>query len=180
MANPYAVLDFTSFQYGVSSQASLAAGQDPVKLGTVPGSGIGYYLWTFTWGLGWGPTLAALGGSVLLLARRRVAMALVLLPAPIAFVIFMGGQQRFFGRWLMPIFPIVAILGAYGAVELARWLVRARKVPIALAARADRSAAAGPEPGRGHPRRCRALARQTPGIWRATGWWATCRPGRRW
>jgi hypothetical protein len=133
VANPYAVLDFSSFQYGVSSQASLAAGQDPIKLGTVPGSGIGYYLWTFTWGFGWGPSLAALGGSVLLLVRRRLAMALVLIPAPIVFIIFMGGQQRFFGRWLMPIFPLVAILGAYGAVELARWLIRARRVPVALA-----------------------------------------------
>jgi hypothetical protein len=133
VANPYSVLDFSSFQYGVSSQASLAAGQDPVKLGTVPGSGIGYYLWTFTWGFGWGPSLAALGGSALLLVRRRLAMALVLLPAPIAFIIFMGGQQRFFGRWLMPIFPLVAILGAYGAVELARWLIRARRVPVTLA-----------------------------------------------
>jgi hypothetical protein len=133
VANPYAVLDFSSFQYGVSSQASLAAGQDPIKLGTVPGSGIGYYLWTFTWGFGWGPSLAALGGSVLLLLRRRLAMALVLIPAPIVFIIFMGGQQRFFGRWLMPIFPLVAILGAYGAVELARWLIRARRVPVALA-----------------------------------------------
>jgi hypothetical protein len=53
----------------------------------------------------------------------------VLLPAPIAFIIFMGDQQRFFGRWLMPIFPIVALLGAYGAVELVRWLARARLVP---------------------------------------------------
>ena len=133
VANPYSVLDFSSFQAGVSSQASLAAGEDPVKLGTMPGSGIGYYLWTFTWGLGWGPTLAAIGGAVLLLARRRLAMALVLVPAPIAFIIFMGGQQRFFGRWLMPIFPIVAIAGAYGAVELARWLIRARRMPPALA-----------------------------------------------
>ena len=56
-------------------------------------------------------------------------MALVLLPAPIAFIIFMGDQQRFFGRWLMPIFPIVALLAAYGAVELVRWLGRARGVP---------------------------------------------------
>ncbi|MGI8864840.1 MAG: ArnT family glycosyltransferase [Solirubrobacteraceae bacterium] len=133
VANPYSVLDFSSFQYGVSSQSSLAAGQDPIKLGTVPGSGIGYYLWTFTWGFGWGPSLAALGGSVLLLLRRGLAMALVLLPAPIVFIIFMGSQQRFFGRWLMPIFPLVAILGAYGAVELARWLIRARRVPVALA-----------------------------------------------
>jgi hypothetical protein len=133
IANPYSVLDFSAFQSGVSSQASLAAGQDPVKLGTTSQSGITYYLWTFTWGLGWGPAVAALGGATLLVARRRLAMALVLLPAPVAFVIFMGGQQRFFGRWLMPSFPIVALIAAYGAVELGRWLVRARRVPVALA-----------------------------------------------
>jgi hypothetical protein len=130
--NPYSVLDFSAFQTGISTQASLAGGQDPVKLGTTAGSGTAYYLWTFTWGLGWAPSIAALGGSVLLLVRRRLTLALVLLPAPIAFIIFMGDQQRFFGRWLMPIFPIVALLGAYGAVELARWLIRARRVPAPL------------------------------------------------
>ncbi len=126
VANPYAVLDPSSFFSGVSQQASQAAGTEPVKLGSNPGSGINYYLWTFTWGLGWGPALAALGGAALLLVRRRIAMALVLLPAPIAFIVFMGDQQRFFGRWLMPIFPIVALIGAYGAVELVRFLSRAR------------------------------------------------------
>ncbi|MGI8427947.1 MAG: ArnT family glycosyltransferase [Solirubrobacteraceae bacterium] len=133
LANPYAVLDFSSFQAGVSAQASAAAGQEPFKLGLTPGSGITYYLWTLTWGLGWAPALAGLGGAALLLARRRLAMALVLIPAPIAFVVFMGTQQRFFGRWLMPIFPIVAVLGAYAAVELVRWLARTRRIPVALA-----------------------------------------------
>jgi 4-amino-4-deoxy-L-arabinose transferase-like glycosyltransferase len=132
-ANPYAILDWNAFRDGVSSQASLAAGEDPVKLGTTEGSGITYYLWSFTWGLGWAPTLAALGGAVLLAVRRRLAMVLVLLPAPIAFIIFMGDQQRFFGRWLMPIFPIVAILAGYGAVSLVRWAVRRRGVPLAIA-----------------------------------------------
>ena len=131
LANPYAVLDFSAFQAGVSQQASLAAGADPAKLGS-SGSGITYYLWTFTWGLGWGPTLAAIGGAALLLARRRLAMALVLLPAPIAFIIFMGDQQRFFGRWLMPIFPIVAVLAAYGTVELVRWLARTIRLPVVI------------------------------------------------
>jgi hypothetical protein len=133
LANPYAVLDFSAFQAGVSLQSSLAGGQEPVKLGTTAASGTAYYLWTFTWGLGWAPSLAALGGSVLLLARRRLTMALVLLPAPIAFILFIGDQQRFFGRWLMPIFPIVTLLGAFGAVELVRWLVRTRHVPALLA-----------------------------------------------
>ncbi len=133
LANPYALLDFHAFTSGVSEQASLAAGEDPVKLGTTPGSGITYYIWTFSWGFGLVPALAALGGAGLLLARRRLAMALVLLPGPIAFIIFMGDQQRFFGRWLMPIFPIVAILAAYGAIELIRWLARARRIPAPLA-----------------------------------------------
>ncbi|HEY2258599.1 MAG TPA: glycosyltransferase family 39 protein [Solirubrobacteraceae bacterium] len=128
-ANPYSALDFSAFQAGISTQASLAGGEDPVKLGTTAASGTAYYLWTFTWGMGWVPSLAALGGSVLLLVRRRLTVALVLIPAPIAFVIFMGDQQRFFGRWLMPIFPIVALLGAYGAVALVRWLIRAGRLP---------------------------------------------------
>ena len=132
LANPYALLDTSSFLSGVSQQASTAAGQDPVKLGTRPGSGITYYLWTFTWGLGWGPALAAVCGGVLLLARRRLGTALILLPAPIAFIIFMGDQERFFGRWLLPVFPIVALLAAYAAVELGRWLVRARGLPAPL------------------------------------------------
>ena len=124
IANPYWMFDFSGFWHGLTQQASLAAGSDPFKLGTGSGSGAGYYLETFTWGLGWVPTLAALGGAVLLLCRRRLAMALVLVPAPIAFIIFMGGQQRFFGRWLLPVFPIVALLAGYAAGELVRWAGR--------------------------------------------------------
>jgi len=134
IANPYSVLDFSAFTSGVSQQASNAGGAEPVKLGEA-GSGITYYLWTFTWGLGWGPALAALGGALLLLWQRRWAMALVLLPAPIVFIVFMGDQQRFFGRWLLPIFPIVAVLAAYGAIELIRVLARGprtRRIPAAL------------------------------------------------
>jgi Dolichyl-phosphate-mannose-protein mannosyltransferase len=132
-ANPYALLDFSAFQSGITQQASLAAGQDPVKLGTRSGNGIGYYLWTFTWGLGWVPALASLAGGALLLARRRIGMALVFIPAPIAFIVFMGGQQRYFGRWLMPIFPLLALLAAYAAVELVRWLVRAERLRVPVA-----------------------------------------------
>jgi 4-amino-4-deoxy-L-arabinose transferase-like glycosyltransferase len=133
-ANPYAVLDFSAFHAGVTTQQSLAGGSNLEKLGTTAASGTAFYIWTFTWGLGWAPSLAALGGSVLLVVRRRLALGVVLLPAPIAFILFMGDQQRYFGRWLMPVFPIVALLAAYGAVELARWLIRARRMPVVLAA----------------------------------------------
>jgi len=123
LANPYAVLDHQAFLSGLSEQSTLTGGQaEPFKLGMRPGSGIVYYLWTFTWGFGWIPSLAGLAGAVLLLARRCWMRALVLLPAPLAFLIFMGSQQRYFGRWLIPILPIVALLAGFAAVETARWL----------------------------------------------------------
>jgi len=128
IANPYALLDPHTFFSGVNQQASLSAGPDPVKLGTRSGTGLTYYLWTFTWGLGWVPSLAAVGGALLLLARRRLGLALVTVPALIFFLIYMGDQPRYFGRWLMPVFPLVALLGAYGATELVRWLRDARRM----------------------------------------------------
>jgi 4-amino-4-deoxy-L-arabinose transferase-like glycosyltransferase len=133
VANPYALLDFHDFTAGLSQQASAAAGDDGFKLGSNPGSGIAYYLWSLTWGFGWVPALAALGGAALLVLRRRIGMLLLLVPAPVAFVIFMGEQQRFFGRWLMPILPILALLAGYAVVELVRWLVAQRRVPAVLA-----------------------------------------------
>ncbi|HLY50643.1 MAG TPA: glycosyltransferase family 39 protein [Solirubrobacteraceae bacterium] len=134
LGNPYALLDPPTFFSGVRQQASLSAGPDPVKLGTRAGSGLGYYLWTFTWGLGWGPSLAAVGGGLLLVLRRRIGLVLVTVPALVFFLIYMGGQPRFFGRWLMPIFPLVALLAGYATIELIRWLRRARRFPGLLVA----------------------------------------------
>ncbi len=157
-ANPYAVLDFTAFHDGVTLQQSLAGGSDPIKLGTTAASGTAYYVWTLTWGLGWAPALAALGGAVLLLARRWLAMALVLIPAPVLFIIFMGDQQRFFGRWLLPVFEIVALLAAYGTVELVRWLHRARRVPVLVAGAAATVVMLGQSVASVAHSRCRPLA----------------------
>ena len=134
VANPYSVLDFSKFHHDVSKQQSLSAGSDPEKLGTTASSGTAFYLWVLTWGLGWAPSLAALGGAVRLVVRRRLALAAVLVPAPIAFIIYMGDQQRFFGRWLLPIFPIIVLLAASGAVALVRWLIARRRVPAIAAA----------------------------------------------
>jgi hypothetical protein len=123
-ANPYWVLDFSDFSSGVSAQASRAAGSEPVKLGTPAGGGIVYYLWTFTWGLGVVPSIAALPGAAIALLRRRWTLAAILVLAPVGFLVFMGEQQRYFGRWLMPVFPLVSVLAAYAAGELVRWARR--------------------------------------------------------
>lgn len=129
VANPYALLDFDTFRAGVARQRTLTSGEELAKLGLTQRNGVLYYLWTLTWGLGWIPALAALGGAVRLLVRDR-RLALVLLPAPVLFVLFMGLQERYFGRWLLPVLPIVILLAAYGGLSLAR----------ALAARAPRLA----------------------------------------
>jgi hypothetical protein len=117
VANPYAFLDHAAFHKGLRHQS--AAADDALgKLGLTQRSGTAYYLWTFTWGLGFVPAFAAVAGAGLLAFRDRGALA-VLAPAPLLFVIFMGSQSRFFGRWLMPVLPIVCILGAYLVVRAA-------------------------------------------------------------
>jgi Dolichyl-phosphate-mannose-protein mannosyltransferase len=117
VANPYAVLDFQSFRDGLSHQAS-AADASLGKLGLSQESGWLYYVWTFTWGLGWAPLAASVVGLGLLAHDDRRLLA-ILGPAPILYVLFMGTQERFFGRWLLPVFPLVCLLAAYAMVRLA-------------------------------------------------------------
>jgi hypothetical protein len=125
-ANPFAVLDHAAFRDGLSHQAS-AAEDELGKLGLTQPSGHLYYLWTFTWGLGWIPLVAAAIGAVaLLVADRR--MALVLVPAVIVYVLFMGTQARFFGRWLLPVFPIMCLLAAWTIVRAAE--LAGRRWPV--------------------------------------------------
>jgi 4-amino-4-deoxy-L-arabinose transferase-like glycosyltransferase len=117
VCNPFSVLDFAAFRDGLNHQAS-AAEDELGKLGLTQNSGQGYYLWTFTWGLGWVPLVAgALGALGMVVWKRR--LALVLLPAPILYVLFMGTQERYFGRWLLPVFPIACIVAAWAIVRLA-------------------------------------------------------------
>ena len=42
----------------------------------------------------------------------------MLVPAPLLFLAFMGLQGRYFGRWLLPIFPIACLLAAVTVVML--------------------------------------------------------------
>jgi 4-amino-4-deoxy-L-arabinose transferase-like glycosyltransferase len=123
-ANPYAALSFAEFTDGLDYQSS-RAGEEAGKLGSTQDSGIAYYLWTLTWGLGWVPALAALAAVPLLWLRDR-RLLVVLAPAVILFGLFMGLQTRYFGRWLLPVFPLLCLLAAAAAVHLGQ-LVAARR-----------------------------------------------------
>ena len=87
------------------------------KIGQAQENGHVYYGWVLTWGLGWLACAFAILGAVWSVIRDRKIGA-ILLPAPIAYIAFMGGQAAFFGRWLLPVFPFVLLLAALGAVRL--------------------------------------------------------------
>jgi hypothetical protein len=122
IANPYSLLDYKSFHAELVHQSTLSA-ESQGKLGAPKEGGLVYYLWSFTWGLGWAPALAALGGALTIWrAQRRLGWLLV--PAAVLFLVFMGLQGRYFGRWLMPIFPIACLLAAFFVVRLIGWAGR--------------------------------------------------------
>jgi len=132
IANPYALLDFGAFHGELNHQSQLA-GEAQGKLGAGHSGGVRYYLWSLTWGLGWVPALAALGGALTIWRKdRRVGWMLV--PAPLLFLAFMGLQGRYFGRWLLPIFPLVCLLAAFFALRVAEAAVPARGPRVAVMA----------------------------------------------
>ena len=132
VANPYALLDPGAFKAGLAEQ-SQASSDGGGKLGLVGESGHLYYLATLTWGLGWLPAIASAAGAVGLWLRDR-RLALVLVPAPVVFLLFMGAQDRFFARWMLPVYPLLCLLAAWAAVETADRLRPGRVWAVAAVA----------------------------------------------
>jgi 4-amino-4-deoxy-L-arabinose transferase-like glycosyltransferase len=122
VANPYSVLDFSAFVEGLTHQSD-ASGDAAGKLGLTQDNGYLYYLWSFGWGLGWLPLVLAAGGAVRMWFDES-RLVWILVPPVVVFILFMGSQERYFGRWLMPVFPFVCILAAYAAIELVDWASR--------------------------------------------------------
>jgi hypothetical protein len=135
IVTPYALLDPKTFGGGILHQASASSGEG--KLGQTFTNGYVYYLWSITWGLGWVPALAGLLGAFAL-ARARSRAFWLLVPTVIIYIVFMGSASRWFGRWLLPLFPVLAVLAAVGAFfvvdALARRWPRARYAWMGLVA----------------------------------------------
>jgi hypothetical protein len=117
ICDPYSLLAFTAFKAGLAIQGAESAAASG-KLGLTHGSGVLYYLWTATWGVGWVPAIAAVLAIPWLYLRERRLLAFFL-PALVVYLLFMGLQGRYFGRWLMPVVPIICILAAYTAIAAA-------------------------------------------------------------
>src|SRR3954451_19455875 len=133
--NPYAVLDHHAFLRDLKAQNDYTNGG--LLLGERNRSGVSYYLWSLTWGLGWVPALSALPGALVLAWRNR-PVAAVLVPTPVIFLLFMGLHGRYFGRYLLPLYPFACLLAGAGAAFLIAAIARRRPAlaPVALAAAA--------------------------------------------
>jgi hypothetical protein len=118
-ANPYAVLDAGAFLHGLGRQHSATASS--TKLGTSQHNGFVFYGWALTWGFGIVPLIAAGGGAVVLAAGKRARLTAWVLIAPtVCFLLFMGAQDRYFGRWVMPVLPLLCLLAAAGGIAAIR------------------------------------------------------------
>ncbi|MFZ2113500.1 MAG: glycosyltransferase family 39 protein [Solirubrobacteraceae bacterium] len=149
IANPYSLLDFKLFYSELVHQSSLSD-EAQGKLGAPKEIGIFYYLWSFSWGLGWAPALAALGGAITIW-RRHPRIGWLLVPAAILFLGFMGVQDRYFGRWLLPIFPIACLLAAYFASRLVRVILEKAMPPVRAGGKRIVVDLKAPEVGDGAP-----------------------------
>jgi hypothetical protein len=132
--NPFFLLDLRTALHQLRGQADLAGSQD--KFGQEQDTGVLYYLDSLTWGLGWAAALAAIAGAVLLARRDRARLALLLV-FPAALFVYLSLQSRFFGRWLLPVYPALALLAGYAvvrAIELVRARARRLEWPAVAAA----------------------------------------------
>jgi len=112
--NPYLFGSLDAWWSDLRDQADVA--RDQPKPGQESG-GISYYLDSLTWGLGWAAAFAALAGAVIEL-RRNAVRGLMLIAAPLALFIYLSTQSRYFGRWLLPAYPALAMLAASSLSQL--------------------------------------------------------------
>jgi hypothetical protein len=112
--NPYLFGSLDAWWSDLRDQAEVAA--DQPKPGQESG-GVSYYLDSLTWGLGWAAALAAFAGAVLQL-RRNLVRGLMLIAVPLALFVYLSVQSRYFGRWLLPAYPALAMLAAAALVQV--------------------------------------------------------------
>jgi 4-amino-4-deoxy-L-arabinose transferase-like glycosyltransferase len=126
--NPYLFDSLDAWWSDIRDQAEVA--RDQPKPGQGSG-GVSYYLDSLTWGLGWAAALAALAGAVLEL-RRDLVRGLMLIAVPVALFVYLSAQSRYFGRWLLPAYPALAMLAAAALSQASSLLPNPRWRPAAL------------------------------------------------
>ena len=130
LLNPFVFGSLGDWWTDLRDQADVAA-SDP-KPGQESG-GLSYYADSLTWGLGWAGIAAALAGAVLVL-RRDLVRGLILVSLPLALFVYLALQSRYFGRWLLPAYPALAMLAGVAVARAGELLPRRSWRPAATAA----------------------------------------------
>ena len=118
ITTPYFLLDLGEALDELRAQSYAA---DEPKAGQGDGSPFSFYPSSLTWALGWGAAIFALGGLVWQWRRNR-ARAVLLALFPILLYLYLCGAERHFARWLMPTYPILAMLAGFALARTARSL----------------------------------------------------------
>lgn len=118
VTTPYFLIDLGVALDQLRAQSYAA---DEPKFGQEDGSAFAFYPESLTWGLGWGVVLATAVGFVWLFRRER-ARALLLASFPVLLYLYLCTAERHFARWLMPTYPVLALLAGFGLAKTARSL----------------------------------------------------------
>jgi len=121
VANPYLVLDPGELWDAIAYQQRWSTSGRYV--GEPMTDGLRFYTWSMGWGLGWAALAVGTLGAALL-AWRRWRVAALLLPMVVAYLVVMGGTDRFFARWVLPLVPVLALTAGFAVAEAARVAAR--------------------------------------------------------
>lgn len=133
LGTPYAVVTPREFIDGVMWQWHHAGSTHGlVFLNTAPG-------WVFhvtsslAYGLGWPLLAVVLAGVVLALARRRARLQMMVVATALAYYGVIGSSPLKFARYVLPLLPLMAVLGGWGWASVWRRLAApVRGVPVVL------------------------------------------------
>ena len=130
VTNPYLFVDWSTFTHDLDRQRKFAAGA--ALLGQPERNGWVYYVRSSGWALGIVPGLLAVAGGVLLLVKGKRREALVLGSLVVLYFLYMGSQNRFYARWMLPLYPALAILAAYAIAQIKQRVIFGVVVALAL------------------------------------------------
>ncbi|MDA0173518.1 glycosyltransferase family 39 protein [Solirubrobacter taibaiensis] len=116
VTNPYLFADWDTFINDLDRQRKFAGGA--ALLGQPERNGWWYYLTSSTWALGWLPGVLAICGGIVLLVQKRYKEAAVLGGLVVLYWVYMGSQSRFYARWMLPLYPTLAVLAGYALAQV--------------------------------------------------------------
>ncbi len=130
VAQPYALIDFSTYLNDVLTQANMASGdfELPFTIQYAETTPWLYHVRNLViWGLGIPLGMAALAGTMLIAwraARQRNMVEVLFIAALLIPFLWLGAQQVKFMRYLLPLYPLLCIAAAFAILSGMAYLAR--------------------------------------------------------